>query len=453
MPPNTVNTPMGKSVAFPFAQPSGILSLVITLLSSMSTARSQTSDLMPAYNIQDQSGNAMDVGFAYAGRPSFGNFVYLYSYNNGMNQQFTFTSDSRLQSVTHTDQYLYDAGGFLAVGSNGDTFTIVAADGGSGYTIQDNSDGGLYISSPGAMSPPNKLSLSSTTAAWLFRRTSLPTRIDDTDASVVYSLGNNLEGGPITNWSRYQGGEDYEGTQNFSNFRRSGPSSFQGASVAITFNGTAITWIGKKGPDYGVAAVMFDGVPYQTFDAYNSSDINQSPNVSVSGEAAGSHVLQISLLAEKNPASTDFYQTIDAFQMNGSALPLSSGTVAGYDSPQLFYSSGWQCGGGPTDLSRGHCWSNVAGSYLSWSFTGSLIEVYGRPDLENGYFQVYIDGNYVTSVDGHFGNADDDALNAVLLYARKLTSGPHTIQLVVAGMHDDQGTNNYVQIDQLVAFP
>jgi hypothetical protein len=39
-----------------------------------------------------------------------------------------------------------------------------------------------------------------------------------------------------------------------------------------------------------------------------------------------------------------------------------------------------------------------------------------------------------------------------MLYATKLTAGTHTIKLVVAGKRDSTARDNYVQIDEFIAF-
>jgi Abnormal spindle-like microcephaly-assoc'd, ASPM-SPD-2-Hydin len=127
---------------------------------------STTSLKSAAYNIQGASGNTMDLGWALNPQWGVGPFVYLYTSNSGASQQITYTSSGQLQSVQSPGQYLYNDGGFLAIGPAGDTFAITTS--GNGYTIQDKTAGGLYIQTAGAIGPPNKLALSSTAAVWTF---------------------------------------------------------------------------------------------------------------------------------------------------------------------------------------------------------------------------------------------------------------------------------------------
>jgi hypothetical protein len=270
------------------------------------------------------------------------------------------------------------------------------------------------------------------------------TRIADTDPAIIYSRGNKT----TQDWSSQQG-------EHSSNFVRSG-GAVAGVGLVVNFSGTGITWIGKKAANQGIAAYSIDGGAPQTVDNYNSTEIDQGPIVQVAGLASESHVLALALLDQKSSASSDYWQTINAFDINGSALTASQASMAGYNSSELVFTGKW--GGGMvsdgSDLSGGHYWSNVAGSSVSWTFVGSLLEVFGRPDYENGFMDVYIDSNPnpVASVNTHWGMIDDDSLNSDLLYASKLTPGQHTIKIVVSGRKDSSARDIYVQFDEFVAF-
>ena len=278
------------------------------------------------------------------------------------------------------------------------------------------------------------------------------TNVNDTDPSILYSKGNSS----TQDWQYlHPSQEDYLQDEHSSHFVRSG-GAITGAGVVVNFNGTGITWIGKKGPQYGMASYSIDGGPPQTVDNYNSTAINQNPNVTVSGLSSDSHVLSISLLDKKQAASTDYWQTIDAFDIQGSTLSPTQAATAGFNSAELKFAGTWDGGrvSDGSDLSGGHYWSKATNASVSWTFVGSLIEVFGRPDYEDGYMDVYIDTdpNPVASVNGHWGSVDDDTLNSYMLFAKKLAPGQHTIKLVVAGRHDATARDNYVQIDEFIAF-
>ena len=303
-----------------------------------------------------------------------------------------------------------------------------------------------------AESPATSPATSADTAADTAATPAEATKINDTDTSIIYSRGNAT----TQDWNYFQSSrEDYQQDEHSSDFVRSA-GAVTGTGVVVNFTGTGLTWIGKKGPQYGIASYSVDGGAPQTVDNYNSTAVSQNSNLTVSGLTSESHVLSISLLDRKNSASTGYWQTIDAFSVNGSPLTPSQGTLAGYNSPDLVFTGKW--GGGlvsdNSDLSGGHYWSNETNASISWTFVGSLVEVFGRPDYEDGYMDVYIDGNSnaVASVNGHWGLIDDDSLNSYMLYAAKLPAGQHTIKLVVAGKHDATARDNYVQIDEFIAY-
>jgi hypothetical protein len=118
------------------------------------------------YTFQDGFSNTMDLGWALNPGWGDGPYVYLYSYNDNIDQQINYTASNQLQSVANPGEYLYNDGGALALGSSGDTFTITSS--GSGYTVYD-STAGLFVNTPGKTLPPNKLTLSSSPTVWMVK--------------------------------------------------------------------------------------------------------------------------------------------------------------------------------------------------------------------------------------------------------------------------------------------
>jgi hypothetical protein len=272
--------------------------------------------------------------------------------------------------------------------------------------------------------------------------------IDDDDASIIYSR-NNWGGAGFKN-----GSFDYQQTERYSNFCFSSSFPVKGAKATINFTGTGITWVGKKGPNYGIASYSIDGGTPISFDAYSPNEVFQSNNAVITGLPDGPHALTIEVTCNKNAASSNYYQVIDQFLISGTPLSPSQGTLAGYNSSALSFGGAWTCAFEPdgSDLSGGHCYINAANASISWKFTGSMIEMFGRPDLEDAIFNVLIDGAQIATVDGHFGNVDNDALNAYPLFIAQVTPGTHTIQLVNTGKKDSAASNSYLQFDQFMAF-
>jgi hypothetical protein len=84
---------------------------------------------------------------------------------------------------------------------------------------------------------------------------------------------------------------------------------------------------------------------------------------------------------------------------------------------------------------------------MSWTFSGAMVQVFGRPDSENGPFDVYIDNKYRQTVNGTFGTVDDDTLNgALMVVVAGLGGGQHTITLV------NTGNGRALQIDEFRSY-
>ncbi len=312
----------------------------------------------------------------------------------------------------------------LSAGANAITLSFVSGSGSSNYINLDYLD---VVAGGGGPPPPPPSG-----------------EYDDTDGSIVYSLGPS---GSI--WNQGGGPEDFDGDEHYTNVYAS--------SFTVNFSGTDFTWVGKKGPNFGIASVYLDGQLVTTVDNYNATTLSQQALYSWTQLSNGPHVFKAAIGGypnpAKNPASSDTYQVMDGFITSGTPLR-NLPTVSAENAAK---SSGWTCGNDTSDLSGSHCWSNVTGSTISVSFSGTGIEVYARPDGENGIASVYLDGQYQGDYDGFglpYDTSCDDCVNgqnAITMVG--LAPGSHTFELVVTSQKNSQATDYYTQIDEFMVLP
>jgi len=122
--------------------------------------------------------------------------------------------------------------------------------------------------------------------------------VEDSNSAIIYS----------GTWGSASDSNDSGGGEHYSNSNN--------ASAQFSFVGTSIEWLGKKGPNYGIAKVYLDGVSDATVDTYAASGpfgVFQQNNYSRSGLANTSHTIKIDVTNMKNAASSNYYQVIDAF--------------------------------------------------------------------------------------------------------------------------------------------
>jgi hypothetical protein len=262
--------------------------------------------------------------------------------------------------------------------------------------------------------------------------------IGPTNPAVVFSTKSSSTG--VSNWG------NTGGTLYYSNLARTG-GAFLGASVEVSFSGTGITWVGQQGTNFGIAYVSVDGQAVQQIDNDNPQHLLSDNVYTVTNLASGSHTLWVEVTPFKNSRSIDVYQDVVQFNVLGGG-PITATAIAPSWSGSVARNGDWTCGeNNSTDLSNGHCWSFSSGASMSWTFSGSMVQVFGRPDEENGPFSVSIDGNYVGSVNGTFGTVDDDTLNGALLaVVAGLGSGQHTINLV------NTANGKALQIDEFRSY-
>jgi len=279
------------------------------------------------------------------------------------------------------------------------------------------------------------------------RRQSAP-MYDDSNPAIVYSQGNN--GGGVNGWGSGSDPGDFGGGEHYSN-------AFSGSFV-VHFSGTDFQWIGKMGPNFGIASVFMDGQSVGTVDSYSPTVLYQQVLYAASGLADGAHAFEARIgdypSPDRNPSSSDCYQVMDGFATSGT--PLNLPMISPQDASVTKIGT-WTFG--PNILSGAYCWSNDRSTpaSLTFPFSGTGVEVYGHPEGEDGMMDVYIDGGYVTTVDEFnplydsiLSDSNDDSL---LYVATGLPAGNHTIQVVVAQSHNPNSLDFYTQIDGFIALP
>jgi hypothetical protein len=85
------------------------------------------------------------------------------------------------------------------------------------------------------------------------------------------------------------------------------------ADAKATFYGTSVDWITAKGPAYGMAKVLIDGVQQgSNINLYNSTEVPQFL-INFTTVGAGPHTIEVIPLALKDPASSSTKIVVDAF--------------------------------------------------------------------------------------------------------------------------------------------
>ncbi|HWH49552.1 MAG TPA: Ig-like domain-containing protein [Burkholderiales bacterium] len=179
-----------------------------------------------------------------------------------------------------------------------------------------------------------------------------------------------------------------------------------GAKATLTFRGTAISWIGYRGRDGGKASVTLDGGVPTIVDAYSSSFKMQATVFTATGLADVVHTLTIEALGTHNSLSTGSKIIVDAFDVT------TPGRRYQEEDPSVVYSPGdWIFRNLNRTWSEGSVSeSQVAGAFVTFTFTGTSVSWIGCRKLSTGEADIYLDGNFVEHVSTWLAPAPPDTL-------------------------------------------
>jgi beta-galactosidase GanA len=156
---------------------------------------------------------------------------------------------------------------------------------------------------------------------------------------------------------------------------------------------------------------------------------------------------QFHVLRHADSTSTSVDRTHIALDFHAKPIPAITYTYDDSD-PALKYTGNWShvanqsyTGG---DYKNTESFSNTASDSMSITFIGTAVRWIGSQTGNHGYADVYIDGVKQATVDCS-GSADQ----VVLFSKTGLSSGTHTLKIVVDGTHSSASTDSYVSIDAI----
>ncbi len=257
----------------------------------------------------------------------------------------------------------------------------------------------------------------------------------DTDPNAKYSAG----------WTKSDPAQPYSGT-GVSNLPELPVSAHEtstaGETVSLPFRGTAIAWVGYRGPDAGIAQVQVDGGAPTEVDLYSPTAIYQ-PVVFSMALGDGNHTLTITATGRRNPAATGTRVVVDAFDVTTPGRRYEE-----YDA-SITYAGLW------TMDNRARVWtegdtatSNQTGATATFHFNGTSVSWIGcEKQSAAGVANVYLDDAFVKQI--RLGqDYPIEGYQMTIYRADGLAKGPHTLKIEVANQD-----GSYVVVDAFDVRP
>lgn len=227
----------------------------------------------------------------------------------------------------------------------------------------------------------------------------------------------------------------------------------KGATAALSFTGTGITWIGVLDPYSGIALVYLDGTQ-NTVDTYGPNTLYQQPLFSVHGLAAGTHTLSIQVVHQRDEDTEGSWVWINAFNIeNGSSIAggvsASSGRIE-QTNAAVMYTGNWYLNTNPVMSGGSAALAMDGNSSATVSFTGTGITWIGYQDQWSGIANVYVDGALQSSPVDTYTSAEK--VQSPVYSISGLTAGAHTLTIVVTGTHNVASAGSWVWVDAFVVM-
>ena len=221
-------------------------------------------------------------------------------------------------------------------------------------------------------------------------------------------------------------------------------STTPGAQATFNFTGTAVTWIGARGTQAGIADVFLDGSLVAEVDLYSPTEQIQQAVFTAAGLADASHTLTIAVTGRQNPASQGALVVVDAFEVTSSGIQIQE------TDPSIAYGPGWIQDNRDKAYSQGSsAESNTVGAQATFTFTGTGVRWIGARGPQTGIARVFLDGAFVQDIDTY---ALTEGPQHTDFTATGLAAGTHTLTIQVIGKNL-ASTNFWILVDAFDVIP
>ena len=216
-----------------------------------------------------------------------------------------------------------------------------------------------------------------------------------------------------------------------------------GQTMTVPFRGTAISWIGYRGPDAGIANVTIDGGSPTQVDMYAPSPTYQPIVFTKTGLADATHTLTITATGQKDAASSAARVVVDALDVMTPGRRYED-----YD-PSITYTGSWTHDNNARVWSEGvTSTSSQTGATATFSFTGTSVSWIGcEKDSAAGVADIYLDGAFVKE-QKLYQAYPTEGYQMTIFRQDGLANGPHTLMIKVVNID-----GSYVVVDAFDVHP
>ncbi|QBJ74552.1 cellulosome anchor protein [Clostridium chauvoei] len=251
----------------------------------------------------------------------------------------------------------------------------------------------------------------------------------DTLTPGVYS-NSNSNFNYTSNWTNVPDSQAYTNTTN--------------ESMSFTFEGTGFAWNSVVAPNRGIADIYIDNQLVKTVDTYSQEVVADFRSFEISNLNYSKHTAKIVATGNKSEASSDFYISIKSIEVFAKEQNTSL-TVGSYSNTAagLNYTSNWN------NVPDSQAYTNTASESMSFTFEGTGFAWYSVVAPNRGIADVYIDDQFVKSVDTY---SQDVIADFKAFEISNLNNSKHTAKIVASNRKNDASSDFYISIKSIDVF-
>lgn len=196
-----------------------------------------------------------------------------------------------------------------------------------------------------------------------------------------------------------------------------------------TFTGTGVNIYHASGPNRGTVQVFIDGSSVGTFDGYSADYVYRQKIYSINTLTYGQHTVKV-MINGKNASSSGYYFVFDFLETLNTEPGANSITAIDDTNGNIVYAGAtWTTQTDATPCyNKTQTYSDVANASITYNFKGTGIRVYDTGSANRGKIDLYIDNNFVSTLDCYSATA---AFKRKLYENTTLGFGNHIIKMVV----------------------
>ena len=232
--------------------------------------------------------------------------------------------------------------------------------------------------------------------------------VDDRNSGIVYS----------SEWSTWDESKHIEGGIHY--------TTTVGSTIEYTFEGTGIEVITANNTTGTKYEVEIDDESWGQFDTYSANPTGEAQQTTFSEKDLdpGQHTIRLTILEDSGRSKVEF----DAFKVYQKAAVEEN--IVDDTEGEIQYSSGWNTWSDSKHIGGGIHYTDYAGETITYTFSGTGIDVITEKIPNGAEYEVKIDGEAVGEGDTYTSVGSGEAQQTTFSKT-DLSSGNHTIEITV----------------------